>query len=79
MFIPISAVLFFTETVFWWSWSWSWNSGLDYKTANFTTASCGSSATARLSYTGLSDRSNAEIAHSIGLYANFDGRDAKSR
>jgi len=22
MFIPISAVLFFTETVFWWSWSW---------------------------------------------------------
>ena len=36
MFIPISAVLFFTETVFWWSWSWSWNSGLDYKTATST-------------------------------------------
>jgi len=24
MFIPISAVLFFTETVFWWFWFWSW-------------------------------------------------------
>jgi len=23
MFIPISTVLFFTETVFCWSWSWS--------------------------------------------------------
>jgi len=37
MFLPISAVLFFTETVFWWSWSWrcwSWNSGLDYKTVD---------------------------------------------
>jgi len=48
MFIPISAALFFTETVFWWSWSWSWkcwswcwswNSGLDYKTAFSATPS----------------------------------------
>jgi len=44
---------------------------------NFTTASCGFSATARLSCTGLHQR--PFTCWNYTQYADFHGRDAKSR